>query len=110
MKFYTYRHFIYITVRDDEHKKQLQLYYKITEEDHEEISKDWLKKLLILIHPVETSDPNNIETMHKEHDTPRHNKMKKIGEFQDLSSASGKIASVSPDRGGDDEVEEINNK
>jgi hypothetical protein len=31
-------------------------------------------------------------------------------EVQDLSSPSGKTASVSPDRGGDDEVEEINGK
>jgi hypothetical protein len=34
--------------------------------------------------------------------------MKKNEEFQDLSSASGKSASVSPDRGG--EEEEINGK
>jgi hypothetical protein len=36
--------------------------------------------------------------------------MKKTEEVQDLSSASGKTASVSPDRGGDDEVEELNGK
>jgi hypothetical protein len=36
--------------------------------------------------------------------------MKKTEEVQDLSSASRKTASVSPDRGGDDEVEELNGK
>jgi hypothetical protein len=56
------------------------------------------------------SDPDNPETMHKEHDTPGPSRTKKTEEVQDLSSASGKTASVSPDRGGDDEVEEINDK
>jgi hypothetical protein len=51
------------------------------------------------------SDPDSPETMH---DTPGPSKMKKTEEVQELSSASGKTASVSPDRGGDDEVEEIN--
>jgi hypothetical protein len=49
------------------------------------------------------SDPDSPETVH---DTPGPNKMKKTEEVQDLSSASGKTASVSPDRGG--EEEEIN--
>jgi hypothetical protein len=40
------------------------------------------------------------------HDTPKPNKMKNTEEVQDLRSASGNTASVSPDRGGDDE--EIN--
>jgi hypothetical protein len=56
------------------------------------------------------SDPYNPETMHKEHDTPGPNRMKKIEEVQDLSSASKKTASVSLDQGGNDEVEEINGK
>jgi hypothetical protein len=56
------------------------------------------------------SDPDSPETTHKEHDTPRPSRMKKTEEVQDLSSSSGKTASVSPDRGGDDEVEEINGK
>jgi hypothetical protein len=54
------------------------------------------------------SDPDSPETMHKEHDAPGPSKMKKTEEVQDLSSASGKTASISPDRGGDDE--EINGK
>jgi hypothetical protein len=42
------------------------------------------------------------------HDTPEPSRTKKTEEVQDLSSASGKTASVSPDRGGDEE--EINGK
>jgi hypothetical protein len=33
MKFHIDRHFIYITARVDEHKEEIQSYYKITEED-----------------------------------------------------------------------------
>ena len=40
IKFSADRHFIYITARANEHKKQLQSYYKLTEEDLEEITKD----------------------------------------------------------------------
>ena len=36
--------------------------------------------------------------------------MKKTEEVQELSSALGKSASISPNRGGDDEVEELNGK
>jgi hypothetical protein len=55
-------------------------------------------------------DLDRLETTHKEHDTPRPNKTKKTEEVQDLSSASGKTASVSPNRGGDEEVEDLNGK
>jgi acetyl-CoA carboxylase beta subunit len=55
-------------------------------------------------------DPDNLETMHKEQATPRPSRMKKIEEVQYLSSASGKTASVSPDLGDDDKVEELNDK
>jgi hypothetical protein len=54
------------------------------------------------------SDPHSPEITHKEHDTPRPNRMKKTEEVQDLSSTLGNTASVSPDRGGEDE--EINGK
>jgi hypothetical protein len=53
---------------------------------------------------------DNPEATHKEHNTPGTSKRKKTEEVQDLSSASGKTASVSPDRGGDDEVEKINDE
>jgi uncharacterized protein YsxB (DUF464 family) len=56
MKFNADRHFIYITVHSaDEHKKQLQSYYKLMEEDLEEITKDWSADLLIPADPVEIS-------------------------------------------------------
>jgi hypothetical protein len=64
-----------------------------------------LVDLLIPADPVEMSDLDNPETVH---DTPEPSKMKKIEEVQELSSALGNTASVSPDRGGDDEVEDIN--
>jgi hypothetical protein len=40
LKFHADKHFIYITVRGDEHKEVLQSYYKLTEEDPEEITKE----------------------------------------------------------------------
>jgi hypothetical protein len=80
------------------------------EDDFEEITKDWSADLLIPIEPTEMSNPDSPETMHKEHDTPKPSRRKKAEEVQDLNSTSGKTASVSPDRGGDDEVEEINGK
>jgi hypothetical protein len=69
-----------------------------------------LEYLLIPIDLVEMSYPDNPTTTYKEHDTPGTSRMKKTKEVQDLSSASGKTTSISPDRGGDDEVEEINGK
>jgi hypothetical protein len=39
--FHAYRHFIFITVCGDEHKEELQFYYKLIEEDMEEITKEW---------------------------------------------------------------------
>jgi hypothetical protein len=40
MKFHIDRHFIYVTARVDENKEELQSYYKLTEEDLEEITKE----------------------------------------------------------------------
>jgi hypothetical protein len=110
MKFCVDRKFIYITTQADEHKEQLQLYYKLMKEDLKEITKDWSIDLLIPIDPAEMFDPKIPETTHKEHDRPGPNRMKKTEEVQDLSSASGKTASVSPGREGDDEVEKLNGK
>jgi len=39
-KFCVDRHFIYITACGDEHKEELQSYYKLIEEDMEEITKE----------------------------------------------------------------------
>jgi hypothetical protein len=48
-KFHTDRHFIYITVRGDENKEELQSYYKLTKEDMEEITKEWLEEFIVLV-------------------------------------------------------------
>ena len=95
MKFHADQHFSYITMRVDEHKEELQSYYKIREEDLEEITKEWSGDFLI---PAEMFDLelDNSDAAHKEHDTPGTSKRKKIEEVQDLSSASEKTASVSP--------------
>jgi hypothetical protein len=63
--------------------------------------------LLIPANPVEISDIDSPKDTHKEQDKPR---TKKTKEVQDLSNTSRKTASVSPDRGGDDEVEEVKDK
>jgi hypothetical protein len=100
MKFNADRHFIYITARVDGHKKQLQSYYKLTEEDLEEITKEWSVDLLIPADPVEISDIDSPETAQ---DTPGPSKTKKTEEVQDLDSTSVKTASISPEQGGDGE-------
>jgi hypothetical protein len=115
MKFRADRHFIYITARADKHKEELQSYYKLTEEDLKEITKDWSAELLIPTDPAEMSDPELIgssEATHEEHDTPGPSRRKKIEEVQNLSSASDETASESPGRGDNDEVdkEETNGK
>jgi hypothetical protein len=56
MKFNADYHFIYITARADKHKKKIQSYSKLTEEDLEEITKDWSVDLLIPADPTEISD------------------------------------------------------
>jgi hypothetical protein len=58
------------------------------------------------------SDPelDSLETTHKEQDTPRTSRRQKTEEVQDLSSASGKTASISPEQGGDGDVEEMKDK
>jgi hypothetical protein len=100
MKFNVDRHFIYITVRADEHKQQLQSYYKLTEEDIEEITKDWSADLLIPANPTELSDIDSPETVP---DTPGPSKMKKPEEVHEVDSASVRTASITPDEGGDGE-------
>jgi hypothetical protein len=97
----------------DEHKEELQSYYKLIEEDLEEITKDWSAELLIPADPIEMSDPELIgspETTHEAKDLPGPNRRKKTEEVQNLSNASKGTASVSPGRGGDDEVEETKRK
>jgi hypothetical protein len=75
MKFNMDRHFTYITMHTNEHKQQLQSYYKLTEDDLEEITKEWSVNLLVPVDPVEMSDVDSPETMP---DTPRPSKTKKM--------------------------------
>jgi hypothetical protein len=98
MKFSVDHHFIYITACADEHKQQLQSYYKMTEDDLEEITKEWSLNLLVPADPAELSDIDSPEAMH---DTPGPSKTKKNEEAQDVDSTSVKTASISPEQGGD---------
>jgi hypothetical protein len=81
MKFNADRHFIYITAHANEHKRQIQSYYNLKEEDLKEITKDWLVDLLILADPTEISDIDSPKTVQ---DTPRPSRTKKIEEVQEL--------------------------
>jgi hypothetical protein len=74
MKFSVDLHFIYITPHTNEHYQQLHSYYKIIEEDLEEITKEWLVDLLIPADPAEISDVDSPKVVH---DTPRQSKTKK---------------------------------
>jgi hypothetical protein len=98
MKFSVDRHFTYITVCTDEHKQQLQSYYKLTEDDLEEITKEWSVDLLVPADPAEMSDVDSPETMS---DTPGPSKMKKDDEVHDVHSTSVKTTSISPEQGDD---------
>jgi hypothetical protein len=98
MKFNVYRHFIYITTRADEHKQQLQSYYKLMEDDLEENTKEWSEDLLV---PADHTEMSDIDSLEAVHDTPGPSKTKKNEEAQDVSSTSVKNASISPEKGGD---------
>jgi hypothetical protein len=76
----------------------LQSYYKLTEEDLEEITKEWSADLLIPADPVELSDVDSPEAMH---DTPGQRKTKKNEEAQDVHNTSTQTPSISPEHGGD---------
>jgi hypothetical protein len=93
MNFNADHNFIYIIVRTYKHKKQLQSYYKLTEEDLEEITKEWLVDLLIPVDPTNISDIDNLETTQ---DTPGPSRAKKTEEFHELDSPSMKTISISP--------------
>jgi hypothetical protein len=98
MKFTMDHHFIYIIVCIDEHKQQLQSYYKLKEEDLEEITKEWSVDLLIPTDPMEISDIDSPEVVH---DTPRSRKTKKNEDGQDVSSTFAKTTSISVEKGRD---------
>ena len=69
----------------------------LTEEDLEEITKDWSVELLILVDPMNMFDIDNPKPAH---DTPRPNKTKKNEEAQDVSSTAAKTTSISLEQGG----------
>jgi uncharacterized protein YpbB len=46
-KFHANLHFIYITVPRDENNEELQSYYKLTDEDMEQITKEWPEEFLV---------------------------------------------------------------
>ena len=98
MKFSVDHHFIYITVHADENKQQLQLYYKLMEDDLEEITKEWSVGLLV---PVNLAEISNVDSPETATDIlgPRNKNRKE--EVHDLDSTSMKTASISAEQGGD---------
>jgi hypothetical protein len=98
MKFSVDHHFIYITMHGDEHKQQLQSYYKLTEDDLEEITKEWSADLLVAADPADMSDEESPEAMP---DTAGLSRTKKDDEVEDIPSTSMKTSSISPAQGGD---------
>ena len=82
------RHFIYITTCRDESKEELQSYYKLIDEDMEEITKEWLAEFLVPVDDVEISDPDIIEiplvTWVKHVGQTRTKKNKKKEEVQNI--------------------------
>jgi hypothetical protein len=59
-KFRTDPHFIYITMLRDENKEELQSYYKVTDEDMEQITKEWTEEFLAHVADEELSDTDTI--------------------------------------------------
>jgi hypothetical protein len=93
-------HFTYITTCIDEHKKKLQTYYKLIEEDLEKITKEWSTELLV---PADLAEISDVESPEDILDTPRPRKTKKDDEVQDIHSTSMKTTLISPVQGGDGE-------
>jgi hypothetical protein len=112
-KFHTDRHFIYITTRRDESKEKLQSYYKLTDEDMEEITKEWPTEFLVPVDDAELSNPDIIGSplvTRAEHVRQTSaKKKKKKEEVQDIETdeednASEESRPGSPTGGGGDEV------
>jgi hypothetical protein len=112
-KFHADRHFIYITACRDESKEELQSYYKLTDEDMEEITKEWPTEFLVPVEDAELSDPDIIGSplvTRVEHDGQTSmKKKKKKEEVQNIETdeednASEESRPDSPAGGGGDEV------
>jgi hypothetical protein len=78
----------------------MKSYYKLMEEELEEITKEWSIDLLIPANPAEIFDIDNPKAVK---DTLGPSKTKNTDEVQDLRSASVKTSSMSPVPGGDGE-------
>jgi hypothetical protein len=107
-KFHTDRHFKYIIARRDEHKEELQSYYKLTEEDMEEITKEWSEEILVPVNHTELSDPDLIGSLvvtREEYDAPNSRGKKKKEDVHEIHKTSEETTSDSPSRGGDNEVD-----
>jgi hypothetical protein len=79
-KFCADRHFIYITMRRDESKEELQSYYKLTDEDMEEITKEWPAEFFVPVGDAELFNPDIIGSplfTRTEYDGSRSAKKKK---------------------------------
>jgi hypothetical protein len=103
IKFRADHHFIYITTHVDENKEQLQSYYKLTEEDLEEITKEWSTNLLILANPTELSDIDIPEAMQNTlgpSKTKKTKKTKKDDEIQYVDNRYVRTVSITPEKGG----------
>jgi hypothetical protein len=112
-KFHADINFIYIIACRDEHKEEIQSYYKITEEDMEEITKEWPAEFLVPVDQVELSDVDLIGSpmvTRKEYDAPSSSKRKNKEEVQKLNSASKETTPESPGGGPDDEVDQEENE
>jgi hypothetical protein len=72
----------------------------LTEDDLEDITKEWLVDLLVAADPIEMSDVDSPEAMS---DTPGSRKPKKDVEIQDIHSTSTNTSSLSHAKGGDEE-------
>jgi hypothetical protein len=112
-KFRVDGHFIYITTRRDESKEELQSYYKLTNEDMEEITKEWPVEFLIPVEDVELSDPDIIGsplvTRVEHYGQTSAKKRKKKEEMKNIETdeednASKESSFDSPTGGGGDEV------
>jgi hypothetical protein len=99
VKFHIDRHFIYITTCRDKHKEDLQSYYNLTEEDMEEITKEWPTEFLIPIAQEELYKPELIDSpmvTHEEYDAPCSSRRKNKEYLQKLNNASEETTSDSP--------------
>jgi hypothetical protein len=107
-RFHTNMHFIYIIAPRDKHKEEIQSYYKLTEEDMKEITKEWHVEFLVPAEQIEPSDSDligNPVVTCEEYDVPNNNMKQKKEEVHELSNTSKEITPDSLEGGGGDEVD-----